>query len=126
MAKVFKIPHHGSENADYPDLWTEMLCTDPIAILSPFKRGNIALPNQSDVFRISKRTNNVYITSIKPPKRIKKAKIIEQFVKGATRSIRQIPNNCGQVRLRIEHTKSPEDWQIELFNSAGPLSEFNA
>jgi hypothetical protein len=43
-ATVYKIPHHGSQNADLDGVWSEMLIPDPIAILTPFRRGNVSLP----------------------------------------------------------------------------------
>jgi hypothetical protein len=50
-ASVFKIPHHGSANADEPGVWQDMLEAHPWAVLAPWYRGGGILPQQHDVQR---------------------------------------------------------------------------
>ena len=38
-AHIFKVPHHGSANADDPQVWSTLLTPDPRATLTPFTRG---------------------------------------------------------------------------------------
>ena len=61
-AKVFKVAHHGSINADCPDVWTKMLVDDPIAVITPFSSGK-TLPQGSDLKRMGTRTTQLYCTS---------------------------------------------------------------
>lgn len=56
-ASVFKVPHHGSENADDPRVWEELLTPDPVALLTPWQRGGRTLPSSQDVQRILARTS---------------------------------------------------------------------
>jgi len=50
-ASLFKIPHHGSSNADFPNVWKTMLEKHPMAILTPFSRGK-KLPTKADIGRL--------------------------------------------------------------------------
>ena len=50
-ASVFKVPHHGSEDAHEDRVWTEMLCESPIAAIAPWRRGRAALPTETDIRR---------------------------------------------------------------------------
>ncbi|MBN2497434.1 MAG: MBL fold metallo-hydrolase [Deltaproteobacteria bacterium] len=62
-SKIYKVAHHGSESADNPQIWTDLLLDQPIAILTPFSRGNVHLPTESDIQRIEKRTRYLYSTA---------------------------------------------------------------
>ena len=37
-AQVFKVSHHGSDNAHHQDVWRLMLESSPVAVLTPFAR----------------------------------------------------------------------------------------
>ena len=62
-ASVFKVPHHGSQDADESAVWKRMLESDPFAILTPWRRGGRALPTLGDVNRLRTSTPNGYVTS---------------------------------------------------------------
>ena len=62
-ASAFKIPHHGSENADVPEVWERMLDADPVAVLTPWQRGGRALPSDREVQRILSNTTKVYASA---------------------------------------------------------------
>ena len=47
-ASIFKVAHHGSAGADEPGVWGQMLEEEPIAVLTPFRRGRHALPLRAD------------------------------------------------------------------------------
>jgi hypothetical protein len=38
-ASVYKIPHHGSENAHNADVWRELMTPNPLAALTPWRKG---------------------------------------------------------------------------------------
>lgn len=123
FASIFKVPHHGSENADDPKVWSEMLTDQPYAVITPFFHGKVALPKKSDVLRINQRTDRGYITSATTSKRLKKTKLVEEFITGAAKNIRQMNTPCGQVRLRSEASNRSAIWHVDLFNHAASLSE---
>jgi beta-lactamase superfamily II metal-dependent hydrolase len=70
-AQLLKVPHHGSHNADSPDVWATMLAPDTHAAVTPFRRKK--LPQQLDLQRLRGRTGELYITADpegrKPPRR---------------------------------------------------------
>ena len=61
-ASLFKVPHHGSSNADNPQVWDKMLEKTPLAILTPNFKGATILPTKADTVRICKKTDNSYST----------------------------------------------------------------
>lgn len=102
VASVFKVPHHGSENADNPDVWTEMLVTRPHALVAPFAGGRKPRPSEDDVVRIKGRTDLVYCTA--PPRGWKPARrdeAVEKTIREVASSRRQVVGDMGQVRLRF-------------------------
>ena len=60
-AQIFKIPHHGSDDAHDDEVWTQLLEPNPVATLTPFKRSH--LPTVGDVNRIKKLAGLAYCTA---------------------------------------------------------------
>ena len=115
-ASFFKIPHHGSKSAHHPAVWTEMLEREPIAVLTPYEKGNNRLPTKQDINRMCALTSNAYTTA-DPLKRraIRRDKTVEKTIKETVRNIRQVNPSIGHVRLRA---KQQSAWNIELFGDA--------
>jgi hypothetical protein len=63
QARIFKVPHHGSRNADNADVWSQMLDKQPTALLTPYNTGRTPLPRPEDVERLKRRTPDLYWTS---------------------------------------------------------------
>ena len=118
-ASVYKVAHHGSKNADLPEVWSSMLVPDPWAVLTPWRRGGRELPTESDVRRILSYTNNAYATA-KTNQIQSSAKIRNQAVRKTVREagirIRDLNLRPGAVRLR--KSKAQADWTLEMFGSA--------
>ena len=115
-AQVYKVPHHGSPNADCIGVWQRLLVPEPIAILTPFTSGK-GLPQQQDIDRLKSRTPHLYCTSdrqVRLPKR--HDKVVEKKLKDRTRIA--IDGNLGHVRLRWSATDAISTPQIEMFNGA--------
>jgi hypothetical protein len=123
FASVFKIPHHGSRNGHNPDVWAEMICAEPFVLLTPFMLGNIILPTETDVERICQLTKKAFITAAPKGKKIRRERVVEEFIRGATKSIRTVTGSFGHIRLRTSDRSSPLSWKYEMFGSAIPLSE---
>ena len=120
---AFKVPHHGSESADEPAVWEEMLEVDPIAILTPWRRGNRTLPTSRDVRRILGRSSDAYATAktgaVRPTRR---GRAVERTIGESGIRLRRTPAP-GVVRLRRPialHTQ----WQVELQGPACHLREY--
>jgi hypothetical protein len=100
-AIFYKVPHHGSENADCPEIWEHLLAEQPICVLTPFERGKTPLPRQSDVTRLRSRVDRVFITSARRLASVRRGATVEKAIRSGTRSFR--PNNLmmGHVQARF-------------------------
>jgi hypothetical protein len=121
-ASAFKVPHHGSQNGDYPCVWSEMLDKNPFAILTPFKAGRIPLPQPADVARICGYTTNTYITAL-PKQRTHRSR---SGASGKTmfRTVRRIWNvddSVSRITMRRSLIKSDDVWRIVLRGEAQQL-----
>ena len=122
----FKVPHHGSANGDLDSIWTEMLGdSNPVAVVTPFHRGNVSLPKKSDVTRIREKTNAGYITAwpaLKRPDGLSRP--VLKTVAEVSKSHRKERSKPGHVRYRAESGTSYDGktFNIELSNGAQPLA----
>lgn len=119
-ASLYKVPHHGSPNADHPDVWNRLLGDNPVALLAPFSGGRRPRPSASDVERISRRTTNAYITStpVPTPPRDKTRRLKVELGNLAINP-REVGGRLGQVRARSR--AAVVGWEITLFGAARPL-----
>jgi beta-lactamase superfamily II metal-dependent hydrolase len=115
-ADIFKVPHHGSPNADCSEVWQKLLVPDPIAILTPFTAGR-GLPQEEDLARLLRRTPNLYCTAEPRAVLPKRAdKVVTKMLRHRTRTA--IDGELGQVRLRWSATDTTAAPQIEMFHGA--------
>lgn len=123
-ASVFKVPHHGSITAHKEEIWKELLNDDPLAVLTPYKRGKTELPNQDDIKRLCSLSPQIFITA-RPSKgtQIPRDKAVERTIKETVGSIRTVLTKTGHFRVRI---RPDSPWKIDLFDGALPLCEAQA
>ena len=119
-ASVFKVPHHGSETGHNDKVWIDMLEKSPVAILTPYGRGGLLLPQKSDVKRICQLTNKIFITApSSTKKRIQKRdSAVEKTLKDLGLEPRLVNNSIGHIRLRA---KQGQDWNVKLFDQASEV-----
>jgi Metallo-beta-lactamase superfamily len=122
-AEIFKVAHHGSENAHESRIWSKLLIDHPFAILTPFRRGNVLLPTRGDISRISASTSNGYITAV-PTKQTSKwtHRVVKDTLHDATRVIYPVHQGWGQIRLRRKANDSSSTWENSLFGTAVSLT----
>jgi hypothetical protein len=117
-AALFKVPHHGSANADYPVVWSDMLNDHPFAVVTPYSALRTPLPRPSDLARLSKRTANLFCTAEgagKPPAR---ASVVEKTMRRELTSRRVIEGKPGHVRVRWSLNGQPPQPVVEVFHGA--------
>lgn len=122
-ASVFKIPHHGSQNADEPEVWNKMLKPNPIAVLTPWTRGRSYLPKQRDIRRILSCSGEAYATSLTnriTRKPMPRPRAVEKTIQESGVKLKQFSISDGWIRLRRPFDSSI-DWTAELFGSARSL-----
>ncbi|MGA7577354.1 MAG: MBL fold metallo-hydrolase [Desulfobaccales bacterium] len=123
-ASFFKIPHHGSANADHPEIWLKLLEPEPLSVLTPFSVGNVVLPTRGDATRICNNTTKAFSTGV-PGYKITKGRdpMVEKQLREMGQKIRQVPFQMGQVRARGSQVNGKITWRVELLRGALPLSE---
>jgi hypothetical protein len=116
-ASIFKIPHHGSANGDCPEVWTQLLSPNPIAVVTPFI-ARVRLPKPSDIERLCSRTENAYCTvegTGKPPSR---DAAVDREMRRFAKERRVLQGQPGHVRIRWSTTDLTAAPVIDLFNGA--------
>ena len=124
-ASVFKVPHHGSEDAHEPGVWKQMPVPDPFAVLTPWSKGNNTLPRHRDVQRILAYTTNAYATAsigsfASAPARDRG---VDRTLQEVGVKIRRVAMSPGTVQLRYP-LGSRTGWKVEKFGSAIHLEDF--
>jgi hypothetical protein len=118
-AGVFKIPHHGSANADDERVWAELLDPDPIALLTPFVRSG--LPKEADVARICANTSRAFATApARAGTRRPRAPEVDAMIDSAAAYVKEAETATGHVRVRLRAGGEPT---IDLFGPAHSMCE---
>ena len=121
-AKIFKIPHHGSETAHHADTWTDLVASEPLTATSPFNGGSLLIPRKADVNRIVTLSGSSYITKGQVYRRRKRrSNVVEKLVPKSLRRVSGIP---GHIRFRKRVGAPGNDWSVELFDGADLLKNF--
>lgn len=117
-AQTFKVPHHGSPNADDPAVWVQILSPTPYALLTPFSSGSNPLPSPNDLARLRGRTRHVYCTA-RPdgwaPRN--RGGAVERTLREVARKRRAIIGPMGHIRVR-SRIGSAANISVELFGGA--------
>jgi hypothetical protein len=126
-ASAFKVPHHGSLTGECEAVWTGMLLSDPLALLTPFRFGRVQLPTPKDVSRICARTPHAFITAGFGDRSSRgKTGTVNRTIRETVRYIRKVNDSFGHVRARRKLNIESGDWSVATFGDAKRLSEFYA
>jgi beta-lactamase superfamily II metal-dependent hydrolase len=118
-ASVFKVPHHGSENAHHDDVWSQLVTAEVISLLAPFGDGRKPLPSPADVGRLKDLSKAVYCSANpKGPTPSKAVRKTGAALTGLATNVRTI-GYSGQVRAR--KVCGTADWEVETFKPAMQL-----
>ena len=119
-AGFFKVPHHGSQNADCSECWTELLSPEPIAVLTPHAPSR--LPTQADIERICVGSSSVYLTSDHTSYGLpRRDNAVEKTMRGMAISRRALAGQMGHVRLRCDAVSADQRPLVQLNNGARQL-----
>lgn len=116
-AGVFKVPHHGSPNADCPDVWSKMLGNNPISVVTPFTSG-VGLPSEKDIRRLSARTNALFCTAHGPGPPPRRDSVVERAARYTTQKRHVLSGSPGHVRIRWSAHSERTEPTVECFNGA--------
>ena len=124
-ACVFKVAHHGAISGHSDQVWNDLLVNSPLALLTPFRHGNLRIPTQADRERILRETDQAYISaspngSVKVPR---KASKVQAFVDGTVKNRRLANGRMGQIRWRASLSNAQDAGRVALFGEALALSD---
>ena len=106
LAAIFKVAHHGSENAHDARVWAELLSDKPHAVVTPYLAGRKPLPSPADSARISSLTPYAYVAGPpRPARRQCRSRAAEKLLKLAAPDLHTIGGPVGHIRLRTKIEK---------------------
>jgi hypothetical protein len=118
-ATLFKIPHHGSQNAHLDRQWSDLLVQGPSAVLTPYNRGARKLPTEQDVERIISFSPSAFstarVTSV-APRRLDRA--VERSLEEGGIKLRSSEIKMGHVQFRKKINDAMAPWQTVLLGNA--------
>ena len=115
---VFKVAHHGSPNADHPDVWPSLLVDRSISIVTPYSRGVRPLPTPEDLSRLKARSQAVYCTALAGGGGLaRRDSAVEKTLREMAKSRRVIDGRMGHVRVRLK-SNNPDEPRVDLFDGA--------
>ncbi len=111
-ASVYKVPHHGSATAHEPQVWQQLLTTNPFAAVTPFNHPP-KLPQPAMIQTLRGLTANAFLTNVAGDEPTKFSdRTATKTIRDFKYSIRQ-PRHYGQVRFRADAMR-PNSWSFEL------------
>ncbi|NBB94925.1 MAG: MBL fold metallo-hydrolase [Planctomycetes bacterium] len=116
---LFKVAHHGSPNADLPEVWSEMMTKEPIAVLTPYAAGRKPRPAKEDVDRIKQVASSAYCSQY-PPVRSphRRSSTVERTMKEVARTRKAIRRVPGHVQARAPLEGPAEAFSVDLRDGA--------
>jgi hypothetical protein len=115
-SQVFKVPHHGSENAYHPGQWSSLLTSNAFAIMTPYASGRKSLPSEEDIARLKAHTKHVYCTAPRPSKASFQDTVVQRTIGEVARVVRPRLSRMGHIRIRMSATNGTP--AVELFGAA--------
>jgi hypothetical protein len=125
-ASLHKASHHGSENAHNPGVWGDLLIANPLAVLTPWRKGGRRLPTANGARNILQLSPNAFITALDARSRSRRGVRppgVQRFIRGHRGiRLRSLAAPFGAVRFRSLDILSAT-WDHELFGAAEHLSQ---
>jgi hypothetical protein len=122
-ADAFKIPHHGSDDADDDRVWQVLVADGASSAVTPYARLKDPLPRPEDCTRILARQTDCRVAG-RAAGRTRPEPLVRRFVNSATRDgLRAISGPVGHVRMRVVHTDASDTWSVDMFGEARELED---
>lgn len=124
-ASLFKIPHHGSENAYEDEVW-EKLFNHKVLVgqLSPFFHGRSSLPSKEMLIKFLEMVQHLYITSYnKPTKPKKREKSMEKMIQKSNATLKEITFQKGIIENYINLDEKEGKWETKLYEKAFEIND---
>ncbi|RST19353.1 hypothetical protein E2C00_08540 [Streptomyces sp. WAC05374] len=119
-ASLYKVAHHGGASSHYQPVWDTLLTSNPVALVAPYRRGNMDQPQSTDIARILSLTNRAYITAAGSPTPSRAVKREASKLGSLATNVRDPWGRVGQVRARCNVNDG--NWAVQTFPPAAMLS----
>jgi hypothetical protein len=122
VASLFKVPHHGSVTGHHHDVWSGMLTSQPVAILTPWNRGT-RLPTRSDRTRIASYAERSFITARGAAASRPSNYAIAKTIRESKITVSAAEPRTGRITARIPFgaKASGLQWTIDVSSEASDL-----
>jgi Metallo-beta-lactamase superfamily len=123
VASLFKVPHHGSKTGHHDEVWSGLLHSQPVAILTPWNRGS-KLPTHADRKRIASFTKQSFITARASAANKPHDYAIAKTIRESNITVSTAEPNTGRITARapILATGGLTSWSIDMSSSASDLN----
>jgi beta-lactamase superfamily II metal-dependent hydrolase len=120
LSTLFKVPHHGSVNAQSDDVWRRMLSSSAAAVVTPYTVSG--LPREEVISWLLERCRSAYATGLPKNSRLRRRPEVERTIREATLNFasRRLPAEPGIVRFR-KLLGAAGAWSVEMFGEAQEL-----
>ncbi|GAB2816835.1 hypothetical protein GCM10027073_55750 [Streptomyces chlorus] len=107
LSSLYKVPHHGSRNADSDEIWDLLIHDEAICVLAPYERG-VFVPSEADIEKLRTRSSRVYVTSRRKRAAVHRDPVVAKMITQATRSFS--PQRLGMGHLQVRSNGSK--WKV--------------
>ena len=115
---LIKVAHHGSATADCRAVWTGLAANQPLGCITPFIRGRVQLPTNTDKTRIRGDTVQTHITSTGSRKPAMDSRLLKRL-QDVAKNVSRVDTTFGAVRMRKR--VGARMWNVEHFGAAHVL-----
>jgi beta-lactamase superfamily II metal-dependent hydrolase len=117
---VIKVPHHGSMNAVNTDVWRTMLVSDPVAVIVPFRKGDVVLPRDEAIKLYCSLTRNLFLTVRPGTRRVHRRRgAVDRILRSSVQNLTEVLSEDGIVRVRIRGGgEGTSVWNVGLMSPA--------
>jgi beta-lactamase superfamily II metal-dependent hydrolase len=120
LSAFFKVPHHGSTNAQSDDVWQRMLVPSVHAAVTQFVGSG--LPTRQQQQWLCSKSPFVFATGLPSNSNIRRRREVEKTIRESTRKFasRRLPRRPAVVRFR--KTSQDGAWRVATFGEARRLT----
>lgn len=112
-ASLLKVPHHGSPTSHHPKMWTDMVSSDVVSVMAPYRAGVRPIPDEDDVARIVGLSSAAYLTAgMKGPTPSASVKRTRARLMGVAANVREPHGKSGHVQARWDGSDS---WAVQTY-----------
>jgi beta-lactamase superfamily II metal-dependent hydrolase len=110
MASLYKVAHHGSQTAEHPKIWSDLLKPRPVSVITPFSRSR--LPLDRDVTRIKGHSSQVFLSSRQFNSENRRTGALGKMTR--QKNMRLIDGSPGLIQCRVRATDANATWTVVL------------